>query len=62
MPWNDTQRSRLRRVFLEGFSALDIAEPLVSFDTGADARYVQAYLIEKDFDLVGIRQNGLVTG
>lgn len=62
MPWKETQRSRLRRVFLEGFSALDIAEPLVSFDAEADVKHVQAYMIEKDFDLVGIRENGLVTG
>ncbi len=32
MPWRDTQSSRLRRLFLEGFSAMDVAEPLVSFD------------------------------
>lgn len=62
MPWKDNQISRLRRVFLEGFSAMDLAEPLVSFDSDADAQGVQAFMVEKDFDLVGIRQEGLVIG
>jgi hypothetical protein len=62
MPWKNTQISRLRRVFLEGFSAMDLAEPLVSFDSDADAPGVQAFMVEKDFDLAGIRQDGLVSG
>jgi hypothetical protein len=62
MPWRDTQSSRLRRLFLEGFSAMDIAEPLVSFDESARVEDVKEFMIEKDFDLVGIRQNGLVEG
>ncbi|MDH3997649.1 MAG: Swt1 family HEPN domain-containing protein [Desulfuromonadales bacterium] len=62
MPWKDTQSSRLRRLFLEGFSVMDIAEPLISFDADADAQTVQEFMVERDFDLVGIRQNGLVNG
>jgi hypothetical protein len=62
MPWRDTQSSRLRRLFLEGFSVMDIAEPLVSFDAEADSRVVQQFMTEKNFDLVGIRQDGLVSG
>ncbi len=62
MPWNDTQSSRLRRLFLEGFSAMDLAEPLVSFDASADAQSVRKFMSEQDFDLVGIRQDGLVKG
>jgi hypothetical protein len=62
MPWKDTQSSRLRRLFLEGFSAMDIAEPLVSFDAEASARTVQAFMNEKNFGLVGIRQDGLING
>jgi hypothetical protein len=53
---------RLRRLFLEGFLAMDIAEPLVSFDAEAEARFVHDFMVEKDFDLVGIRQGGLVKG
>jgi hypothetical protein len=62
MPWKDTQSLRLRRLFLNGFSAMDLAEPLVSYDMAADARTVKADMDEKDFDLVGVRQNGLVNG
>jgi hypothetical protein len=62
MPWRETQTSRLRRLFLEGFSAMDIAEPMVSFDADTDARTVHDFMVEKDFDLVGIRQDGLVNG
>jgi hypothetical protein len=62
MPWRDTQSSRLRRLFLEGFSAMDIAEPLVSFDAITDAGSVREYMAEKSFDLVGVRQDGLVEG
>ena len=62
MPWRDTQSSRLRRLFLEGFSAMDIAEPLVSFDEFTDAGTVREFMETKDFDLVGVRRNGLVEG
>jgi hypothetical protein len=62
MPWKDSQSSRLRRLFLEGFSAMDIAEPMVSFDEHTDARDVRQFMIERDFDLVGVRRNGLVEG
>ncbi len=62
MPWRDTQSSRLHRLFLEGFSAMDVAEPLVSFDESAKAEEVQRFMHEKAFALVGVRQNGLVEG
>jgi hypothetical protein len=62
MPWKDTQRSRLRRLFLEGFSAMDVAEPLISFDEHAKAFDIQQFMLEKNFDLVGIRRDGLVEG
>lgn len=62
MSWKYIQTSRLRHLFFEGFTALDIAEPLISFDAEADARTVQRFMIEKDFDLVGIRVDGLVKG
>ena len=62
MPWRDTQSSRLRRLFLEGFSAMDVAEPLVSFDESAEAEDVRKFMQERAYDLVGVRQNGLVEG
>ena len=62
MPWRDTQSSRLPRLFVEGFSAMDIAEPLVSFDESTRSEDVKAFMKEKDFDLVGVRRDGLVEG
>ncbi len=62
MPWSGTQSRRLRRLFLEGFLAMDVAEPLASFDAHADARMVHDFMVLKDFDLVGIRQDGFVSG
>jgi len=62
MPWRDTQSSRLRRLFLEGFSAMDVAEPLVSFDEGASATEVKDFMQSKAFDLVGVRRDGLIEG
>ena len=62
MPWESRPSSRLRRLFLDGFTPMDIAEPLVSLDADTGKEAVRDFMIEKDFDLVGIRENGLVTG
>jgi len=62
MPWKDTQSSRLRRLFLEGFSAMDLAEPLASFDAHTSALDVRAFMEKNDFDLVGVRIDGLTSG
>jgi hypothetical protein len=53
---------RLRRLFLQGFSVMDIAEPLCSFDAETSAAFVRDFLETKGFDLVGIRKHGLVAG
>jgi len=62
MEWRDIQVSRLGRVFLQGFSAMDLAEPLVSFDADADAETVRTFMEVEDFDAVGVRERGLVSG
>ena len=62
MPVSFNKHRRLRRIFFEGFTAMDLAEPLVSFDADSDAAKTRKYLIDMDFDLVGIRKNGLVCG
>ncbi len=54
--------SRLRRVFTEGFSAMDLAEPLVSFDSWTASEVVRKYMDCKGFDRVGLRRDGLVAG
>jgi len=52
----------LRRVFVEAFTAHDIAEPLASFDDGAPSADVRAFMEANDFDVVGIRRDGRVAG
>ncbi len=54
--------TRLRRLFLEGFSVMDVAEPLVSVDAERGAGEVRELLEARDFDLVGVRWGGLVRG
>jgi CBS domain-containing protein len=53
-------RRRLRRVFLDGFRATDVAEPLTSFDWDRPASEVLAFMEAHDFDRIGIRREGLV--
>lgn len=62
MPAFITPHSRLRRLFFEGFTALDIAEPLASFDLGHPAAEALRFMEERDFDLVALRRDGLICG
>ena len=62
MPWKQFQTSRLRRIFFETFSAMDIAQPLASFDAEADAEKTKAFMLEHGLNLIGIRVNGQVAG
>jgi len=39
-----------------------IAEPLTSFDLEANIPVVNSFMSEHDYDVVGVRQHGLVTG
>ena len=52
----------VRRVFAEAFTVRDIAEPLASFDAGADSGDVRDFMDARDFDVVGIRLEGQVAG
>ncbi len=56
------QHERLNRLFFKGFTALDLAEPLVSFDAETDAGQVRRFLADRDFDCAGLRVQGLVRG
>lgn len=55
-------RQRLNRVFLEGFTVMDIAEPLASFDAERRADDVRAFMADHDYDLAGVRRDGIVCG
>ncbi len=64
MPLSQSELSRrnLRRVFTEGFTARDIAEPLVSFDANSPSREIALILQEIEYDVAGIRQGGFIHG
>ena len=62
MNWNASTLENLRRVFTEGFVARDIAEPLVSFDAATAASDVLDLMNRRDFDVVGVRKEGVVVG
>jgi hypothetical protein len=52
----------MKRLFTEGFTVLDIAEELLSFDGGRDGREVAALLEELGEELAGVRVAGRVAG
>lgn len=53
---------RLRRVFVDGFSVHDIAEPLASFDATSSASVVRSIMEQRGYEAVGLRDNGVVVG
>jgi hypothetical protein len=52
----------IRRVFRELFTARDIGEPLLSFDSITSCGYVRTALTERQMDIAGIRRNGFISG
>ncbi|RNC68274.1 MAG: hypothetical protein ED859_11070 [Desulfuromonadales bacterium] len=62
MPWTNASRQRLKKLFLEGFTVMDVAEPLASFDAEKPAEEVRAFMDDRCYDLVGIRRDGVVCG
>lgn len=52
----------LRRLFARTITLRDIAEPLVSFDHSQSAATVRSFMETREFDVVGVREHGVVTG
>jgi hypothetical protein len=52
----------VQRVFLESFSACDVAEPLASFDSGTSCKEVRDFMDARGFDVIGVREQGEVSG
>ena len=52
----------LRRLFVRTITLRDIAEPLVSFDSTHPAAAVRSFMESREFDVVGVREGGVVTG
>jgi hypothetical protein len=57
-----SQQHHLRQVFIENFSAADIAEPLASFDAGTSATEVLAVMTRRAYKVAGIRKDGTICG
>ncbi|GAB4543829.1 MAG: Swt1 family HEPN domain-containing protein [Pleurocapsa sp.] len=52
----------LYELFEQNISVRYISEPLASFDYDASIKSVASFMSENDYDVVGVRQNGLVIG
>ena len=52
----------LRRLFARTITVRDIAEPLVSFDHTQPVAEVRSLMDRREFDVVGVRQSGMVAG
>jgi hypothetical protein len=53
---------RLRKTFMTGFCVMDIAEPLVSFDSNHSPKEMLEIMGKNNFDVVGINHKGRVCG
>jgi hypothetical protein len=53
---------RLKDLFVTAFRAIDIAEPLLSFDSGSDTMTVRRCMEKEGSPVIGFRRCGLVTG
>ena len=62
MPVTRPSEARLNRVFMEGFSVKDIAEPFASFDDTSPAPHAWAAMNERGWEVVGVRKGGLIVG
>jgi hypothetical protein len=52
----------LHRIFRQSITAREIAEHLVSFETDHSAQKVKEFMRKRGFDVVGIREEGFITG
>jgi predicted transcriptional regulator len=52
----------LREIFERSITIMHIAEPLCSFDINSSANEVKKFMDDKDYDVIGVRENGLISG
>ena len=52
----------LRELFESSITAKDIAEPFTSFDIDSSSAIIKKFVDAKDFDIIGIRKEGLMAG
>ncbi len=46
-------QTRMKRLFTEGFTAIDIAEPLVSFEADKNATEIRQFMVVNNIEVVG---------
>lgn len=54
--------SDLRKLFESSITVKNIAEPFASFDAGSYVETVKDFMDRKDYDIIGVRKDGLVDG
>jgi len=52
----------LNRLFRNNITIREIAEPLVSFESDRPASVIREFMAKKDFDVVGVREDGDIIG
>ena len=52
----------MRTLFTRSVTARHLAEPLVSFDSTSDATLTRSFMERRDFDAVGVRVDGTMSG
>jgi CBS domain-containing protein len=52
----------LREIFERSITVKDIAEPLASFDVGSSIDDVHKFMDINDYDVIGVRKDGLIVG
>ncbi|MBW7989819.1 MAG: endolytic transglycosylase MltG [Planctomycetes bacterium] len=48
-------QSRMKRLFTEGFTAMDIAESLLSFDADKSPEYILQFMSDNNLDVKDIK-------
>jgi hypothetical protein len=59
---NQILQSRMKKLFTEAFTALEIAEPLLSFDNDKNSEHVKQAIGAKNQTVAGVRIDGVVAG
>lgn len=52
----------LRKIFEQSITIINITEPFCSFDINSSANEVKQFMDAKDYDIIGVREDGLISG
>ena len=62
MKRQQTSYHDLHRIFDQGITVRDIAEPLASFDANCPAEEARKFMVDRDYDVIGVRADGEIQG